>query len=298
MKILVAIDGSPTAEAAARFVKRLPSRTPLDIDLLMVVNPPDTAMTTSTELWFPQYIEYQIGYAKEILARSALDFEGTTARVETHYTQGHIGHAIAEHAQQVGADLIVVGAKGHSTLGRILLGSVSDYVATHATCSVLVFRPDSCGPDGTPHRISIAYDNTEPSEVVLQKFAQFQWASEEQIQVVTATPELEVFHEDISTPVMEEGARRRSDALRTCQAAAQRLRDQGFSASANSIETEHIGEGILHAADEHQSQMIVIGDAQRSTLTRLLLGSTSRFVLRHAKQSVWIIREKHETKES
>ena len=36
--------------------------------------------------------------------------------------------------------------------------------------------------------------------------------------------------------------------------------------------------------------LLVIGEAQRSSLSRLLLGSTSRFVLRHAHCSVWVAR--------
>ena len=57
------------------------------------------------------------------------------------------------------ADLVVIGAKGHSQIDRILLGSTSDYVATHSHCSVLVVRPTglSEAPQKTL-KVAVAYD--------------------------------------------------------------------------------------------------------------------------------------------
>jgi nucleotide-binding universal stress UspA family protein len=54
---------------------------------------------------------------------------------------GRPEYAIIEAATREGVDLVVVGSRGLSGLSRVLLGSVSEYVATHAHCSVLVTRP-------------------------------------------------------------------------------------------------------------------------------------------------------------
>ena len=43
-------------------------------------------------------------------------------------------------AEKFDADLIVVGSHGHGGIGRFLLGSVSQSVALHAACSVLIVR--------------------------------------------------------------------------------------------------------------------------------------------------------------
>jgi nucleotide-binding universal stress UspA family protein len=54
---------------------------------------------------------------------------------------GRPEHALVETAKRDGVDLLVVGHRGSSGVARVLLGSVSEHVALHAPCSVLVARP-------------------------------------------------------------------------------------------------------------------------------------------------------------
>lgn len=294
MKILVAVDGSTYSAAAAKFVRGLPTPEPAEVRLVTVINPPDVALSTSTEMWYPQYIEHQQEYAEETLQAVAETFRDSEVSVDRRIAQGHIGHAIVDEAQQMGADLVVVGAKGHTAIGRIVLGSVSDYVATHAACSVVVIRPRESGNDDVRHRVVIAYDGTPPSETAVQEFAALNWSDLEEVRVLTASPKLEVFREDILSSILEEAARRRTEARRTAEAGAATLADRGWKVSHDSIEVEHVGEGLLEAADAFGGDLIVVGDAQRGRLTRWLMGSTSRYVLRHAGQSVWIARHPRE----
>ncbi len=57
---------------------------------------------------------------------------------------------IVDQAADYKADVIVLGAIGHSAVFRILLGSTADYVANHASCSVLIARPSSASFKGWP----------------------------------------------------------------------------------------------------------------------------------------------------
>lgn len=57
--------------------------------------------------------------------------------------QGDPERAIVEYASEWGADLIVVGSCEKSRLEKFVLGSVSQSVVKHASCSVLVIKPDS-----------------------------------------------------------------------------------------------------------------------------------------------------------
>ncbi|MGH2579716.1 MAG: universal stress protein [Actinomycetota bacterium] len=58
---------------------------------------------------------------------------------------GRPEYAILEAAGRERSDLVVVGSRGLSGVARVLLGSVSEYVATHAPCSVLMVRPRAVG---------------------------------------------------------------------------------------------------------------------------------------------------------
>ncbi len=55
--------------------------------------------------------------------------------------EGEPGETIVEAAAAEGADLIVVGTHGRGAVGRLFLGSVSNYVVRHARCPVMVVRP-------------------------------------------------------------------------------------------------------------------------------------------------------------
>lgn len=53
---------------------------------------------------------------------------------------GDAGSAICEAAERDGYTMIVVGSRNHNGVKRMLLGSVSDRVAHHATCDVLIVK--------------------------------------------------------------------------------------------------------------------------------------------------------------
>ena len=67
-----------------------------------------------------------------------------SAGVQADYQQvaGSAGKTICQVAQQWGADLIMLGHRGRIGFREFVLGSVSNYVMHHATCSVLIVKPD------------------------------------------------------------------------------------------------------------------------------------------------------------
>lgn len=76
----------------------------------------------------------------EALAEARKFLEGKN--INGVYVEGH-GHpadVIVQEAAESGADLIIVGTRGHNAAQRVVMGSVSTTVVHHAPCDVLVVR--------------------------------------------------------------------------------------------------------------------------------------------------------------
>jgi nucleotide-binding universal stress UspA family protein len=57
-----------------------------------------------------------------------------------HLRIGEAGEEVVGLAEELEVDLIVVGTRGRSVIGRALMGSISDSVVRHARCPVIVAR--------------------------------------------------------------------------------------------------------------------------------------------------------------
>jgi nucleotide-binding universal stress UspA family protein len=76
-----------------------------------------------------------------VLAEQVERIKGDGANVaEAHLREGPAVDEILDLAEEVGADLIVIGSRGLGAISRALLGSVSESVVKHAHCPVLVVR--------------------------------------------------------------------------------------------------------------------------------------------------------------
>jgi nucleotide-binding universal stress UspA family protein len=86
------------------------------------------------------YVEEAIAQAQEWLG--SLCETAQTQGIPSEYDcrRGDPGHRICEFAKNWEADLIILGRRGRSGLSEMMLGSVSNYVLHHATCSVLIVQ--------------------------------------------------------------------------------------------------------------------------------------------------------------
>jgi nucleotide-binding universal stress UspA family protein len=78
------------------------------------------------------------GEAERVAEKVAAGLMLPTDRVSTHVVDGHAGEVLV--ADSADADLLVVGARGHSVIERLTLGSISSYCLHHATAPVVVVR--------------------------------------------------------------------------------------------------------------------------------------------------------------
>ncbi|KAJ3673240.1 hypothetical protein LUZ60_006614 [Juncus effusus] len=84
--------------------------------------------------------------SKRIIARAVDICKSKGVNATTAIVEGEPKDALCDAAEQVHADLLVVGSRGLGMLKRAFLGSVSDYVAHHAKCPVLIVKPPKVTP--------------------------------------------------------------------------------------------------------------------------------------------------------
>jgi nucleotide-binding universal stress UspA family protein len=83
-------------------------------------------------------LEEAIQRGKDTLMELAKSFD---LEVKTIFTEGDPGHEIIRVAEELNADLIVLGTHGYSGWKRFTIGSVAELVVRHAPCAVLTIKP-------------------------------------------------------------------------------------------------------------------------------------------------------------
>jgi len=146
-RILVAVDGSENSIKAARLAIDLARRRQASLFVLHVIQTP-----TYTEVAVPgataspaltrQYLELAKRDAKKWVADVVKEAQdaGLNVKGEVVEKMPSAVQAITEYASNAKIDLIVMGTRGLTGFRKLLLGSVSNGVVSHAPCSVLVVR--------------------------------------------------------------------------------------------------------------------------------------------------------------
>jgi nucleotide-binding universal stress UspA family protein len=147
MKVLLATDGTPTAERATAAVAERAWPADTEIEVVTVIHTrfpllPDPQLMLAAA--HQQLLAQAREQAPSIVRHAArrIEAESRTVRVTTKIVEGEPKASILQEARDWGADLIVLGSHGHGALTGLLLGSVAQAVALHAPCSVLIVRPE------------------------------------------------------------------------------------------------------------------------------------------------------------
>ncbi len=293
MKVVIAIDGSQQSIAAAHFLRRLSVSQNMSVTALSVIQLPDVAMTFSDDLLYVGFIEDQEKIAVSNFDKVKECFAGTSVGIEHVMIRGHAGYEIVNYAEEAKSDLIVLGSKGHSTLDRVLLGSVSDYVATHSHCSVLITRPAlSVKKDSDPLRVVIGYDGSAPAELAVKQFDQFKWQSNVHVELLVAVPVYHVRQYSLQPVTLEIDSKKKVEATESAERTLKQLRVRYPDCTSKVADADHVGQKIVEMAKEGDCDLVMVGDTGRSAIARMLLGSVSRYVVHHATQSVWVARQR------
>ena len=81
-------------------------------------------------------------YYKDVGVQAAAIVEKHGAAVRHEVRMGHAAATIVKFADEVGADLLVLGHKGHSRIASFVIGSTAQKVSAHSSASVLMVKAD------------------------------------------------------------------------------------------------------------------------------------------------------------
>lgn len=146
MKILLAIDESKFSDAALQMIIAQTRPQDTAVRVLQVVEPmeiifPEGKWEWGTSRDLDEVRKKKLQQAQDRVAAAAEKLRAAGFHnVDTAVREGDVRAEVIDAAAEWRADLIVLGSQGRKGLDRFLLGSVSEFVARHARCSVEIVR--------------------------------------------------------------------------------------------------------------------------------------------------------------
>jgi nucleotide-binding universal stress UspA family protein len=136
--ILVALDGSETAERVIQVLQELQLQPATKIILSQVIPPPESDLELVADRPHIQSQDVPYRQIEKQLQSYQTKLPGES---ELEIVTGDPAEEIIRLANIYKADLIVIGSRGLTGVKRIIQGSVSSQVVEEAPCSVLVVKP-------------------------------------------------------------------------------------------------------------------------------------------------------------
>jgi nucleotide-binding universal stress UspA family protein len=290
MRVLLATDGSKDALGAAAYLKTLPLPPPATVRIVAVVSlPVFAADVASAPLLKRSMLDRAQGIVEE--ARAALAPAGFA--VETDVSMGDPRAEIVRQAEEWRADLIVLGARGLGRVKRFLLGSVSDWIASHAHCAVLVVK----GPPRKLGSVLVGMDGSEDSFRAVRFLRLLALPRPTKVRLLSVVERMrypttapQSVHGQLVAMIKELEDERRAELDRVLERAATELDDK-ITRVTRYTPTGDPAEEIVATANDFDADLVVVGARGLGGIARVLLGSVSQKVLHHARCPVLIVKE-------
>ena len=274
-RIVVGYDASPDAQLALTWAAETAQRRNCHLAIVIVAADLDPTARDDAE-------------SAEELAAGWRDHAARALKVlasgpgDLTIRHGAVVPALLDAAE--GAEMLVVGSRGHGLVVGSMTGSVSQHLARHATCPVVVVRPPHLAD---AQRIVVGLDGS-PESVRALHFA-CDLADGQQIAAVHA------FHA-VSTVTGAYDQLFSTETARRIDRAEKELRDWVADAAGArpdvAISSEAIALPPARALVDCSAvaSLVVVGSRGRDAFAGLLLGSVSQHVLRDAHCPVAVVR--------
>lgn len=292
MKILLAIDGSPSSSQARDLVAGLPWPAGTVVRTVTVYQPPIdwTRGVGSGMAWVGDAEDEVVDAFRDQLEEQSAPLRAAGYTVDPKVVRGRPATAIVDMARDLPADLVVVGSRGHGPVRSVLLGSVSAEVADQAPCPVLVARGTRVS------HLMVATDGSEFATAIADALARWTVFAGVPADVVSVAPppdpSFELLAEAYTLGAYAPADQRRNLLERhrhLAEDAADRLTKRGVPGRAQ-VSRGSAGHEIVAAAIRSDADLIVTGARGLRGLESFVLGSVARYVVTHARCSVLVMR--------
>ena len=304
MKILLATDGSDGAKAAVDMLIHFPFPKDSSATVMSVID--DKLFTLYKPSDIDEDQDHLLQEAEKTIREDTeqlLDTESARLREagwsgSSELRRGNPAEQIIEAAEELQPDLIVMGSHGITGVKHFLLGSVSDRVLEHASCSVLIVKPSpkmassaAAADPSLPWRMLIAYDDSEPAKKAISLCASLPLDDNAEVKVISVMPMIHMYRQDIRqqlNTIWQQEKHAKAEALKAAVSALQWTTPH---VSSKLMESANVSEAILDSAEQGTMDLIVLGYKGRSKVKRFLLGSITSHIADHAPCSVLAIRD-------
>jgi len=281
--VIVGADGTDYSKTAVRWAAREAQRRGLPLRVTYVYD------------WDSREARYEADYNDPGFIHKRAEGIVATAAYEARTVAPHlavdgdpvIGHPVARLlAEAEGAELMVLGSRGHGGFAGLLLGSVSQRVATHACCPVVVVRgrgetaegPVAVGVDDSPSAdrvLETAFDQASGSGCALTVVRSYLPALPLWLSNVRAS--------DVQTPGQDADERARLEE----QLAPWRAK---YPETCVEVVLTHDSIAAALVEASKHAQLVVVGSRGHGVIAGSLIGSAGLQLLHHAECPVYVVR--------
>lgn len=309
MKILLAIDGSESADAAIGFLRKWPIPKDSELILMTVINKEIFGDEKTRELNDRQrqmltQAEHMLRQdAEEILAAAETRITSAGVRIEKVIATGHPAFEIIETAASLSADIVMMGSHDFGGAKRFLLGSTSDEVLLYAPCSVLIVHSRSAGSDHSdesaaatvdepqPLKILLAFDNSRSARKAARLCVKLSSVLHDEVVALSVMPLMHMFRQDLQQQLSWVWQERKKAVRAGLEWAEKILKPASSKVTVLLEESTDVSQEIIDTAADSKCDLIVIGNKGESKVKRFLMGSVTRRVVHHAPCSVLAVRK-------
>jgi nucleotide-binding universal stress UspA family protein len=245
--------------------------------------------------WEWQGARYNVGREFIEIARKSAQTVVTAARNRAHAiapdiaieTEAVIGHAAPRLLElSRDAELLVLGNRGRGGFAGLLLGSVSQRVATHASCPVVVVRGQAVATDGP---IAAGVDDSPAADLALG--TAFTAADEQHCPLTAVRTYLPVIPLWLSgvSPSTVDTPEQDADEQKRLEEQLAPWRAKFPEVPVETVVTHKSAAFALEQASR-RARLVVVGHRGHGLLAGALLGSTTLQLLHHAACPVFVAR--------